>query len=127
MLDSDLRSTWDSRTPGRDPGQGQRASRKLQTTASDAVYWRRHAGFRGITMLRTRRALLVSLAALPAFCSRSWAQSAASPAQVFRKQPDPITSADQVLNIMDFEPLAREALPPAHFAYIATGADDDLT
>jgi (S)-2-hydroxy-acid oxidase len=28
---------------------------------------------------------------------------------------------------MEFEALARAALPPAHFAYIATGADDDLT
>ncbi len=28
---------------------------------------------------------------------------------------------------MDFEPLARDALPPAHFGYIATGADDDRT
>ena len=28
---------------------------------------------------------------------------------------------------MEFEPLAREALPPAHFGYIATGADDDRT
>jgi len=28
---------------------------------------------------------------------------------------------------MDFEPLARAALPPAHFGYIATGADDDRT
>jgi len=78
-------------------------------------------------MLRTRRALLGALAALPAFCSRGWAQSGPSPAQVFRKQPDPVTSADQVLNVMEFEALAREALPPAHFAYIATGADDDRT
>jgi len=28
---------------------------------------------------------------------------------------------------MEFEPLAREALPPAHFAYLATGVDDDAT
>ena len=46
---------------------------------------------------------------------------------MFRKEAEPITSASQVLNVMDFEPLAREALPPAHFAYIATGADDDRT
>jgi isopentenyl diphosphate isomerase/L-lactate dehydrogenase-like FMN-dependent dehydrogenase len=84
-------------------------------------------GFPGTTMLRTRRALLGSLVVLPAFCSRGWAQCAASAAQAFRKQPDPITSADQVLNVMEFEALARAALPPAHFAYIATGADDDLT
>ncbi len=34
---------------------------------------------------------------------------------------------DQVLNVMDFEALARAALPPAHFAFIATGVDDDRT
>lgn len=78
-------------------------------------------------MQRTRRALLGVLTALPAIYSRAWAQSATSPAQLFRKDPAPITSASQVLNVMDFEPLAREALPPAHFAYIATGADDDRT
>lgn len=79
-------------------------------------------------MIRTRRALLGALATLPAIYSRSWAtDSATSPAQVFRKEAEPTTSASQVLNVMEFEPLAREALPPAHFAYIATGADDDRT
>jgi (S)-2-hydroxy-acid oxidase len=38
-----------------------------------------------------------------------------------------ITSADQALDVMEFEPLARKALPPAHFAYLATGVDDDAT
>ena len=28
---------------------------------------------------------------------------------------------------MDFEAAARKALPPAHFGYLATGADDDRT
>ena len=40
---------------------------------------------------------------------------------------DFIKSADQALDVMEFEPLARKALPPAHFAYLATGVDDDVT
>ena len=32
-----------------------------------------------------------------------------------------------VLNVRDFEPLARSALPPAHFGFLATGIDDDRT
>ncbi|HEY0800176.1 MAG TPA: alpha-hydroxy-acid oxidizing protein, partial [Steroidobacteraceae bacterium] len=46
---------------------------------------------------------------------------------MFYRDPLPITSAEQVLNVSEFEPLARVALPPAHFGYIATGADDDRT
>jgi len=38
-----------------------------------------------------------------------------------------ITSVEQALDVMEFEPLARKALPPAHFAYLATGVDDDVT
>src|SRR5271157_4477507 len=38
-----------------------------------------------------------------------------------------ITNVKDVLNVMDFEPLAHKALPPAHWGYMATGVDDDLT
>src|SRR5262245_53501053 len=38
-----------------------------------------------------------------------------------------ITSADQALDVMEFEPVARKVLPPAHFGYLATGVDDDAT
>jgi len=31
------------------------------------------------------------------------------------------------MDVMDFEPAARKALPPAHFGYLATGVDDDGT
>lgn len=41
--------------------------------------------------------------------------------------PASITSPDQVLDVMEFEDLARKALPPAHFAYLQTGVDDDAT
>lgn len=78
-------------------------------------------------MLKTRRAFIGALTTLPVLGTRAWADNSPSPSQVFRKDPSPITSADQVLNVMDFEPLAREALPPAHFGYIATGVDDDRT
>jgi isopentenyl diphosphate isomerase/L-lactate dehydrogenase-like FMN-dependent dehydrogenase len=36
-------------------------------------------------------------------------------------------SAKDTLSILDFEPLARKALPPAHWGYMSTGVDDDLT
>jgi hypothetical protein len=38
-----------------------------------------------------------------------------------------IASSKDAISVMDFEPLARKALPPAHWGYLATGVDDDLT
>src|SRR5271170_6921467 len=75
---------------------------------------------------RTRRLVLSGLAILPAIAARSFAE-VVSQRQAFLRAPPPVTSADQVLNVMEFEALAREALPPAHFGFIATGADDDRT
>lgn len=45
----------------------------------------------------------------------------------FEQSDGIITSPDQAFNVMDFEPAARKALPPAHFGYMATGVDDDAT
>jgi (S)-2-hydroxy-acid oxidase len=38
-----------------------------------------------------------------------------------------IKSPDQALDVFEFETVARRTLPPAHFAYLATGVDDDAT
>lgn len=38
-----------------------------------------------------------------------------------------LTSPDQALTVMDFEEAARRILPPAHWGYMASGVDDDLT
>ena len=38
-----------------------------------------------------------------------------------------IASANDALNVFDFEMVARQTLPPAHYGYLATGVDDDLT
>src|SRR5208282_1644775 len=75
----------------------------------------------------TRRAFIGGLTAMPAIWSRAVADEPRPATHLHRRAPPAATSADQVLNVQDFEPLARAALPPAHFGYIATGADDDRT
>ncbi len=74
---------------------------------------------------RARRRLLHGLAAAPAPLGMPRfgpSQAVAEPA--FDEAP---VTADQILNIADFEALARAKLPPAHFGYLATGVDDDRT
>ena len=43
------------------------------------------------------------------------------------QDPPLIPTARHALNVFDFEPVAKNKLPPAHWAYIATGSDDDGT
>jgi 4-hydroxymandelate oxidase len=78
-------------------------------------------------MRTTRRSLIGGLITLPALGLRAWAGDTQSPARLFSRPPPPVTGPDQVLDVMEFEPLAREAMPPAHFGFLATGADDDQT
>ena len=44
-----------------------------------------------------------------------------------RKVGEIIEAPEDALNVMDFEPAAKKALPPAHFGYLATGVDADAT
>ena len=67
-------------------------------------------------MTSDRRLFLQFLAASPLFAAAAWAQQSATPA----------TAAD-VLTVMDFEEAARRVLSPAHWGYMASGVDDDLT
>ncbi len=71
--------------------------------------------------------LLGGVTALPQLRSRALADEQPPASLLYRREPAPITAADQVINVADFEALARAALPPAHFGYIATGVDDDRT
>lgn len=67
-------------------------------------------------MTYDRRLFLRFLAASP-LAARAWAQ-------------DPVLTIahpSEALSVMDFEPLARKALPPAHWGYMATGVDDNKT
>jgi 4-hydroxymandelate oxidase len=38
-----------------------------------------------------------------------------------------IAAAEDAFDVLDFEVAARQKLPPAHFGYLATGVDSDLT
>ena len=54
----------------------------------------------------------------------AFAQSAAERAA---QTPSQLAAAADALDVFDFEALARTKLPPAHWGYLATGADDDAT
>jgi isopentenyl diphosphate isomerase/L-lactate dehydrogenase-like FMN-dependent dehydrogenase len=79
-----------------------------------------------------RRRFLQFLAASPV-ASAAWAQF--TPKQ---RLPDPIPwaalepdklikSPKEAINVFDFEPVARHKVPPAHFGYMASGIDDEVT
>ncbi len=91
---------------------------------------------------QTRRDFLRMLAASPVFATNTFFANRLSNLlatdklteamfgawfENFQQTGDVISSPDQALNVLDFEPAARKALPPAHFGYLATGVDDDAT
>src|SRR5262249_34649052 len=38
-----------------------------------------------------------------------------------------IKSPKEAINVFDFEPVCRKNVPPAHFGYMASGIDDEVT
>jgi 4-hydroxymandelate oxidase len=71
----------------------------------------------------TRRNVMAAATALPFLV---WSRQSTS-AEATAAAPAKRLAAADVLNVRDFEPLAQQALPPAHFGYLATGIDDDRT
>jgi len=69
---------------------------------------------------RNRRAFLKFLAASPLFASLSARAQTHTLDEVLANPKD-------ALDVMDFEAAARKALPPAHWGYMASGVDDNLT
>jgi isopentenyl diphosphate isomerase/L-lactate dehydrogenase-like FMN-dependent dehydrogenase len=47
--------------------------------------------------------------------------------EVLAQEPAAVPLVKDVLSVMDFEALARAKLPPAHWGYMASGVDDNLT
>ena len=74
-------------------------------------------------MTNTRRRFLRYLAQSPLFAAAATHAQENRPAGLYPIIGDP----KDALNVMDFEAAARKALPPAHFGYLASGVDDDVT
>src|SRR5712691_11401867 len=90
-----------------------------------------------IAQATSRRKFLQFLAASSALTyadARALAETLAPKA----KLPDPlmwapldannlIKSPKEAINVFDFEPVMRQNVPPAHFGYMASGIDDEVT
>ena len=83
----------------------------------------------------SRRRFLQYCAASPLLASGAFAAKAL---EAPSKLPDPMTwappgsidlikSPKEAINVFDFEPVARQNVPPAHFGYMASGIDDEVT
>jgi isopentenyl diphosphate isomerase/L-lactate dehydrogenase-like FMN-dependent dehydrogenase len=80
--------------------------------------------------LTSRRRLLQFLAASPLFAQTALAEALRpqDPAQWAPRDPEHlIADPTQALDVFDFEPVMKKNVPPAHFGYMATGADDEMT
>jgi isopentenyl diphosphate isomerase/L-lactate dehydrogenase-like FMN-dependent dehydrogenase len=88
-----------------------------------------------IVRATSRRRFLQYLAASPLFASGALS---AYGAEAPSKWPDPMLWAPagggelidrpkDAINVFDFEPVARKNVPPAHFGYMASGLDDEVT
>jgi 4-hydroxymandelate oxidase len=78
----------------------------------------------------SRRRLLKFLAASPLFACSTLAEGLrqADPADWAPRDLEKlIADPTQALDVFDFEPVMKKNVPPAHFGYMATGADDEMT
>ena len=91
-------------------------------STTDLSRVRKRSSLRGVNANRRQFLQFLAASSMLAPAARAWAQQAAS-----SHEPFALTSAKDALDVMEFEGAARSALPPAHWGYMATGVDDDLT
>jgi isopentenyl diphosphate isomerase/L-lactate dehydrogenase-like FMN-dependent dehydrogenase len=79
--------------------------------------------------IASRRRFLQFLAASPLFARSAAAEGRSSDPMDWapRDLDKLIADPTQALDVFDFEPVMKKNVPPAHFGYMATGADDETT
>ena len=91
-----------------------------------------------LDQITSRRRFLQFLAASPLFAYGGFSAFAGEGPTAGTKLPDPIMwaplrtedlikSPKEAINVFDFEPVCRVNVPPAHFGYMASGVDDEIT
>jgi isopentenyl diphosphate isomerase/L-lactate dehydrogenase-like FMN-dependent dehydrogenase len=78
----------------------------------------------------SRRRFLQFVAASPLFAHTALAQrmEGTDPVEWAPRDLDKlIADPKEALDVFDFEPVMRKNVPPAHFGYMATGVDDEMT
>jgi isopentenyl diphosphate isomerase/L-lactate dehydrogenase-like FMN-dependent dehydrogenase len=81
-------------------------------------------------VLASRRRFLQFVAASPLFARSALAEGTAGTDPVDWAPRDLarlITDPKEALDVFDLEPVMKKNVPPAHFGYMATGADDEMT
>jgi 4-hydroxymandelate oxidase len=92
---------------------------------------------RVVDQATSRRRFIKYLAASPLFAGTALS-ALADETQFPELQPDPyvwaprdynhlISDPKEALDVFDFEPVMHKNVPPAHFGYMASGVDDDVT
>jgi len=74
-----------------------------------------------------RRAFLKFLASSPLFAAIPSVGEVLAQTTTLQGVDNLISSAADALDVFDFEPVARKAIPPAHWGYMATGVDGEET
>jgi 4-hydroxymandelate oxidase len=85
----------------------------------------------------SRRCFIKFIAGSPLFVVTSFSSFAQAEA-FLGSRPDPhvwaprdyehlISTPQEALDVFDFEPVMHKNVPPAHFGYMASGVDDDVT
>ncbi|MBR0693746.1 alpha-hydroxy acid oxidase [Bradyrhizobium lablabi] len=82
------------------------------------------------TQFMSRRHLLQFIAASPFVARNAFAEGLrpSDPMEWAPRDLDKlIDNPKQALDVFDFEPVMKKNVPPAHFGYMATGVDDEVT
>src|SRR5215471_13337778 len=118
-----------------------RAARLRQPKELDRASVAREGGFAMPSFAQQvahRRKFLQYLAGSPLLAAGGFSAFAGEGFMPGTKLPDPlmwapmradelIASPKEAINVFDFEPVCRKNVPPAHFGYMASGIDDEVT